>query len=125
MQIIARSNLLAFLASEFMDPDGLLGELQPIGQAVLDDTPGSIQWFLYGDCENGDDPVISYDDPTIRKVLYSEDSENGYYGVDHIGPNATFATGTELGYYSCYLGGSPWQSAGGFTLTPVVAVYPE
>lgn len=124
MQIIARANLLSFLSSQFMDPDGQLPELKEIGQSVLADTPAGVQWFIYADHENGEDPVISYEDPQVRKVLYNESGINGYFGVDHNGPNAEVACGTELGYYSCYLGGSPWQSAGGFTLTPALAVLP-
>lgn len=126
MDIVSRTNLLAFLTGPFMDPDQQAQEeLNAIANAVLADAPATITHFLHTDHENGDDPVVAYPEhvETQNRGLITEKYNSrgdSYYGVMAQSRSDSYP-GDDRVLYHCYLGGSPLNSAPGFVLTALAA----
>jgi hypothetical protein len=117
MIIVSRANLASFLTGNFCDPDQeFQEEFNAFASVILADSPNYVQWFIYSDHENGNDPQVSSNssetrvlvDQTFGKVSHS------YYGVN---AHNSWEDLAPVVFYDCYLGGSEGASASGFVIT--------
>jgi hypothetical protein len=121
MQIVARQHLLGFLTGSSMDPmQEFREEMTAISQAILDDLPAGVQYLVYSDHENGEDPQVSWEgfgrvSRDLINEQYRSDGDS-YYGVSVTQLERVYPA-DDRRVYNCYLGGSPLNSAPGFVIS--------